>query len=86
MNRADYSYVTRRLGEDYLFAGMYKKSLKYFKEYNAIIQIFDPNVPYAYWQDGQKKEADRYFNAHQEFCQKVINTDYSSRSESMGIL
>ena len=82
MNRADYSYVTRRLGEDYLFAGMYKESLKYFKEYNAIIQDFNPNVAYAYWQDGQKKEADRYFNAHQEFCQKVINTDYSSGQTS----
>ncbi len=78
MNRANYTYVTRRLGEDYLFAGMYKESLKYFKEYNAIIHDFNPDIAYAYWQNGLKKEADRYFNTHQEFCQKVLNTDYSS--------
>lgn len=78
MNRANFTYVIKRLGEDYLFAGMYKESLKYFKEYNAIIQDFNPDIAYAYWKNGLKKEAERYFNMRLEFCQNVLNTEHSS--------
>jgi TolB-like protein len=78
MNRANYTYIIERLGEDYLLTGMYKESLKYFKEYNALVEDHNPKVAYAYWQNGMKKEAERYLNHRLEFCQNILKTNHSN--------
>jgi TolB-like protein/tetratricopeptide (TPR) repeat protein len=74
-NRENYTEVIRRLGENYLYDGNYSESLKYFREYLSLVDDESPQVAYSFWQNGFKKEAEKYFNERQEWCRSILETD-----------
>jgi tetratricopeptide (TPR) repeat protein len=67
------------LGMGYEWIGKYKESLKYYKKSQEIlktseimINVWDmENIGYAYWQVGNKEEAEQYFNEQINYCNKI---------------
>ena len=67
------------MGHLYMFLHQYDKSLKYFKKYiknleaSGSLNLLDmENLGYAYWQTGNKEEAESYFNREIDYCNKAI--------------
>jgi tetratricopeptide (TPR) repeat protein len=67
------------LGHTYMFLGKYYESLKYFKKYidrlqaNGSLNLLDmESLGYAYWQTGNKRVAESYFNREIDYCNKAI--------------
>jgi tetratricopeptide (TPR) repeat protein len=67
------------LGFDYAWLGKYEESLKYYIKYVERLEIkggFDLSgthrIGYAYWQNGNKKKAEYYFNEQIEYCNRLI--------------
>jgi TolB-like protein/Tfp pilus assembly protein PilF len=77
-SRADILYS---LGADYMYLGQYKESLKYFKKYIEREKVFGAEglsinimhrIGYDYWKNGDRKEAEYYFNEQKKYCEEAI--------------
>lgn len=76
INAIDTTYdVDSRLALNYLFTGQFEKSLKYVKKWidslratKQIIRDELGNIGYIYWVNGNKKEAEYYFDKQVEYC------------------
>jgi tetratricopeptide (TPR) repeat protein len=74
-NRPNYAEVIQRLGKNCLFLGKNKESLKYYREYTAMVQNFDAKFAYACLQNGFSQEAEKYFNEQFVFCQNLLKSN-----------
>ena len=75
-NNRDYPFV---LGECYMFMGMEKKSLKFYKKYDEKLKASGEirlggmhRIGYAYWKIGFKKEAEYYFSEQKKQSEESI--------------
>ena len=72
-------YVIGILGIQYFYNRQYKESLSYFNKYTERLRSLDRlltyrflHIGYAYWQNGNKKEAEYWFDKQKSFSQKAI--------------
>jgi TolB-like protein/Flp pilus assembly protein TadD len=68
--------VQYNLGYNYMFLGQYKESLKYFqkieKANSGVLLNNMQRIGYLYWQNGDRKKAQYYFDKQIEYCQRQI--------------
>jgi tetratricopeptide (TPR) repeat protein len=57
-----------------MLTGKYKESFKYFREYTAIVQNYDPRIAYTFFKSGLTKEAEKYFSEYLDFCQNLLKS------------
>jgi len=67
------------LGDNYQWLGQYEESLKYYKKYFERLKAQGNKdlanthrIGYAYWQNGNKEEAEFYFNEQINYCSSMI--------------
>jgi tetratricopeptide (TPR) repeat protein len=72
------TYIYWSLGIDYMFLDKYEEALKYFKEWLKRSKSLSDQylfgmhrLGWAYWQKGNKREAEYYFNELIKYCDKV---------------
>jgi TolB-like protein/tetratricopeptide (TPR) repeat protein len=68
------------LGIVYAYSGRYKESLKYINKYaewlkenHIVSEGKSHRIAYAYYKNGNKKEADYWFNEQKRYCEESIN-------------
>jgi TolB-like protein len=71
--------ILNSLGTNYFLLGQYKESLKYFKDYiekqkalGGLTVGIMHRIGYDYWKNGDKKEAEYYFNEQKKYCEEAI--------------
>jgi TolB-like protein len=71
--------IVEFLGFDYSWLGNHKESLKYFKKWFERLKtqgILTANnmhrIGYAYWKNGDKEEAEYFFNEQIKYCNRLI--------------
>jgi len=71
--------ILYNLGNNYMSLGQHKESLKYYKKYIERLKTLGNlsinnmhRIGWAYWQNGHKEEAEKYFDMQVEYCNGVI--------------
>jgi TolB-like protein/Tfp pilus assembly protein PilF len=71
MNRPNYFEVTDRIANALYYSGQYSEALKYYKE----LKYLNPQVAFAYWQTGFRKEAEHLFSQIIKNCNSTIRNN-----------